>query len=404
MADQGLGRRLVDGLTGRGDSVRPPQLRTDDHRSASRLELFFDLAFVLVVAELAIALREDVTLHGFLVFAGLFATVWWSWVSSTLYANRFDHDDVVYRLYKLASMAAVVGLAASASEATGERFAVFVLCQIALRVTLLLQYRRAHKHVVEARPITRLYLLGAGAGAVLWAVSLAVPRPAAYALWAAAVLVEALVPLLATRSRADVPLHVEHLPERFALFVILVLGEPVAAVAHGLYDAKWSGAALPVAALGFVLAAALWWSYFDLAGARAKKLLGEAGESNGAHSHDVYVFGHLPLTLALASVGAGLELAVVEAAAGEVPAGTRLLVAGGVAVYLASASLTASAMTGDSRRGWWWPLLAAVVAGLDALLELPAVVVIGALAALVALVVVAGTVQRSSGDLETEEV
>jgi len=404
VAEQGVVRRVVEGLTGRGDAVRPPQLRTDDDRSASRLELFFDLAFVLVVAELAIALRADVTWHGFLVFAGLFATVWWSWVSSTLYANRFDHDDVVYRLYKLGSMAAVVGLAASASEATGERFVVFVVCQLLLRAMLLLQYHRAHRHVPEARPITRLYLAGVGVGAALWAVSLAVPRPAAFALWAAAVLVEALVPLLATRSSADVPLHVEHLPERFALFVILVLGEPVAGVAHGLFDAGWSGAAMPVAVLAFVLAAALWWSYFDLAGARAKRLLDEAGGHGGSHAYDVYVFGHLPLTLALASVGAGIELAVVEAAAGEVPAGTRLLVAGGVAVYLASSSLTASAMTGDRRRGWWWPLVAAVVAALDALLELPAVVVIGSLAALVVVVVVAGWVQKSAGDLETEEV
>ncbi|SFO71849.1 Low temperature requirement protein LtrA [Geodermatophilus dictyosporus] len=382
--------------------MRAPSLRTDGGRSASRLELFFDLAFVLVVAELAIALREDVTWHGFGVFAGLFATVWWSWVSSTLYANRFDHDDVVYRLYKLGSMAAVVGLAAAASEATGKRFTVFVVCHLLLRLMLVLQYQRAHRHVPEARPITRLYLAGAVAGAALWAVSLAVPRPAGFALWAAAVLVEALVPLLATRSRADVPLHVEHLPERFALFVILVLGEPVAAVAHGLYDADWSGEALPVAVLAFVLAAALWWSYFDLAGARAKRLLDETGQSNGAHSHDVYVFGHLPLTLALATVGAGVELAVVEA--GDVPAGTRLLVAGGVAAYLASASITASAMTGEVRRGWWWPLLAAGVALLDALLDVPAVAVIGALAALVCAVVVAGLVQRSSGRLATEEV
>ncbi|MGY1726505.1 low temperature requirement protein A [Geodermatophilus sp. SYSU D01062] len=403
MPDQAPARRLLGALTGR-DAVRPPSLRTDDDRSASRLELFFDLAFVLVVAELAIALREDVTLHGFLVFAGLFTTVWWSWVSSTLYANRFDHDDVVYRLYKLGSMAAVVGLAASASEATGERFAVFVVCQLLLRAMLLLQYQRAHRHVPDARPITRLYLAGTAAGAVLWAVSLAVPRPAAFALWAAAVLAEALVPLLATRSSADLPLHVEHLPERFALFVILVLGEPVAAVAHGLYDAGWSGSALPVAVLAFVLAAALWWSYFDLAGARAKRLLGEAGEHNGAHAHDAYVFGHLPLTLALATVGAGLELAVKEAAAGEVPAGTRLLVAGGVAVYLVAAGVTASAMTGNVRRGWWWPLLAAAVALLDALLELPASVVVGALAALVVAVVVGGWAQRAAGDLETEEV
>ncbi|MGY1632511.1 low temperature requirement protein A [Geodermatophilus sp. SYSU D01186] len=385
-------------LTGSG-AVRRPELRTGEGRTASRLELFFDLAFVLVVAELAIALREDVTWHGELLFAGLFTTVWWAWVSATLYANRFDHDDVVYRLLKLASMAAVVGLAASATGATGEWFAVFVGCQLLLRATLLLQYWRAYRHVAEARPVVRLYMAGAAVGAALWAVSLLVPRPAAYGLWAAALLAEALVPLLATRSSADVPLHVEHLPERFALFVILVLGESVAAIAHGLTDAQWSSSALPVALLGFVLAAALWWSWFDLAGARAKRLLDEVGEVPSDHSHDVYVFAQLPLTLALATVGAGLELAVVQSGQGDVPPGTRLLLAGGVVVYLLSITVTDAGMSRRTRRGWWWPLAAAVVAGLDALLDLPAVAVVGGLAALLVAVVAVGTVERATGRL-----
>jgi low temperature requirement protein LtrA len=403
VAEQGGVRRVLEGLTGRGDAVRPPQLRTDDNRSASRLELFFDLAFVLVVAELAIALREDVTLHGFLVFAGLFATVWWSWVSSTLYANRFDHDDVVYRLLKLVSMAAVIGLAASATEATGERFGIFVTCQLLLRASLLLQYRRAYRHIEHARPIARLYLVGTGIGAALWAVSLLVPRPVGFALWAVAVLVEALVPLVATRHSADVPLHVEHLPERFALFVILVLGESVAGIAHGLYDAKWTPSAIPVAVLAFVLAAALWWSYFDLAGARAKQLLNEAGESSDRR-HDVYVFGQLPLTLALATVGAAIELAVVQSGEGEVPGGTRLLLAGGVAVYLVSMTITDGGMSKRARRGWWWPLVAAALAVLDAVLELPAVVVVGALAVLLVAVVLVGAAERSAGRMDVEQV
>jgi low temperature requirement protein LtrA len=397
-AGRGRLRNALRGL------VRPPELKTDEERSASRLELFFDLAFVLVVAELAIALREDVTLHGELLFAGLFTLVWWSWVSSTLYANRFDHDDVVYRLYKLASMAAVVGLAASATEATGERFGIFVGCQLLLRVSLLLQYRRAYRHVPHARPVARLYLIGAGVGALLWAVSLAVPRPVTFALWAAAVLVEALVPLVATRHSTDVPLHVEHLPERFALFVILVLGESVAGVAHGLYDAKWAPSAIPVAVLSFVLAAALWWTYFDLAGARAKRLLDEVGGERSHRSHDVYVFGQLPLTLALATVGAGVELAVVQSGQGEVPVGTRLLLAGGVAVYLVSMAVTDGGMSRGARRGWWWPLAAAALAALDAVLELPAVVVVGALAALMIAVLVVGTAERSTGRLDVEPV
>ena len=402
MTDRSSPRSVLGTLT--GGLVRAPELRTDDDRTASRLELFFDLAFVLVVAELAIDFRADVTWHGELVFAGLFTTVWWAWVSSTLYANRFDHDDVVYRLLKLGSMAAVVGMAATATEATGTYFGIFVGCNLVLRVMLLLQYLRAYRHVPGARPIARLYMAGAVAGALLWAVSLAVPHSVGFVLWGAAVLVEAVVPLLATRSSADVPLHVEHLPERFALFVILVLGESVAGIAHGLHDAGWSGPALPVAALAFVLTAALWWNYFDLAGARAKRLLDEVGETPSDHSHDVYVFGQLPLTLALATIGAAIELAVVESAAGEVPTGTRLLLAGGVAVYLLSVALTDVGMSRGARRGWWWPVAAAVVAGLDAVLQLPAVVVVGGLAAVLVAVVLVGLVERATGQMQVSEV
>src|SRR5690242_10112092 len=98
--------------------VRPPKLLTDVDRTATRLELFFDLAYVLVIAELAATLAKDVTAEGVAVFAGLFAVAWWSWVTTTLYANRFDTNDVVYRLGKLAAAAAVIGMAASAPEAT----------------------------------------------------------------------------------------------------------------------------------------------------------------------------------------------------------------------------------------------------------------------------------------------
>src|SRR5215211_3095480 len=126
--------------------IHPPRLQHSDtetgqQRNASRLELFlelfFDLAFVLVVAELAVELRDNLTLHGVLVFAGLFATVWWAWAGFTIYANRFDTDDVVYRLAKLTAMLAVVGLAASTTEATGSLATQFALCQATLHLILV---------------------------------------------------------------------------------------------------------------------------------------------------------------------------------------------------------------------------------------------------------------------------
>jgi len=60
-----FGRALQDrGL------VRPPALQIESSRTASRLELFFDLAFVLVVAELAGNLREHLGVPSLLRFAG----------------------------------------------------------------------------------------------------------------------------------------------------------------------------------------------------------------------------------------------------------------------------------------------------------------------------------------------
>ena len=391
-----LGRVLQDrGL------LRPPTLQTDQSRSASRLELFFDLAFVLVVAELASTLREDVSWHTAMVTAGLFTVVWWSWMGSTLYANRFDHDDVLYRLNKLAGMAAVVGLAASVPEATGKHDVPFVLCCVVLRLILLLQYARAYRHVEQAREGVRTYLLSTGAGAVLWTVSLAVPGPARYVLWGLALVVEASAPLAVTASRTQVPLHLEHLPERFSLFVILVLGESVAAVAHGVADAGWAVGSVLAGLVCFVIAAALWWSYFDLAGAGAKRLLDEAGDEGSSLAHDVYVYGQLPLTLSLAAIGVGMEGVVLEGTE-EVGAGIRALLSGGVALYLVTVGVTNVLMARSGRSGWWWAAAASVVAVVDVALDVPALAVAGVLAVLLVAVVLTGLEQEARGRLELE--
>ncbi len=383
--------------------LRPPTLQTDESRSASRLELFFDLAFVLVVAELAATLREDVGLRTAAVTAGLFTVVWWSWMSSTLYANRFDHDDVLFRCLKLAGMLAVVGMAASVAEATGKHATAFVLSYVAIRLLLLLQYARAYRHVEQARDGIRIYLYGTGAGAVLWLASLAVEGPARYGLWALGLLVDAAAPVLVTASRTQVPLQLEHLPDRFALFVILVLGESVAAVAHGLHDASWAVGSVLAAAVCFVVAAALWWSWFDLAGAGAKHLLLEAGGASSTVSHDVYVYGQLPLCLALVAVGVGIEGMVVEGFA-EVGDGLRSLLAGGVALYLVTVGATNAGMARRSRSGWWWAAVASLVAVVDAALDVPALGVVVVLALLLVAVVVTGLEQEARGEVELEEL
>jgi low temperature requirement protein LtrA len=253
-------RRLVPLASNRWTSlISPPRLQSDTERTATRLELFFDLAFVLAVHQSADRLGGDLTWRGAGVAAGLITVVWWAWASSTLYANRFDTDDVVYRLSKLSAMAAVVVLAAAAPMATESGAWRFALGYAVLRLILVLQYVRAWHHVPEARQAIRAYLYTHSASGLLWLLSIPVPGPARYWMWGAGVALEFIAPPIAGKGGADAPLHLEHLPERFALFVILVLGESVAAVVTGLQDAEWHWRSVAVAVPAFVIAVALWW-------------------------------------------------------------------------------------------------------------------------------------------------
>ena len=64
--------------------LRAPQLRTldadQDERHATWLELFFNLVFVISIAEVVHTLEDYRTLADFAGTAGLFVAVWWAWV------------------------------------------------------------------------------------------------------------------------------------------------------------------------------------------------------------------------------------------------------------------------------------------------------------------------------------
>ena len=92
-----------------------------EERHASWLELFFDLVFVVAIAELSLELVRDHSLGGFGVFAGLYLTVFIAWQGFTLYADRFDTDDLVFRVAMLAAMLAISALAVRIPEVAAGR-------------------------------------------------------------------------------------------------------------------------------------------------------------------------------------------------------------------------------------------------------------------------------------------
>jgi hypothetical protein len=271
-----------EGEPGSVPMIRPPRLHLGREGTASRLELFFDLAYVLVITQLATAFVDDLSWFGLAKLAGLFIAIWFSWVGFTLYANRFDTDDLIFRLAKLLATGAIAGCAASAADAVGSTAVPFALSYLASRLILLGLYGRAWRHVPDARPTINVYLAVIGVSSVLWAVSIVTPGDLRYLLWGIAVAVDAIGPALATLRRDKLPLHIEHLPERFALLVILVLGEAVGGGVRGVHESGWAPPGVAVAAIGFVLAAAMWWIYFDIGARGSADELEEAGGGIGA--------------------------------------------------------------------------------------------------------------------------
>jgi low temperature requirement protein LtrA len=383
--------------------IRPPRLRTEEERGASRLELFFDLAYVLVVDQLARAFAAHLDLGGAATFAGLILVTWWSWVTTTLYANRFDTNDVLYRLAKLAAAGAVVGMAASAQGATGSEGTQFAACYLATRVLLLLLYARAWRHVPDARHTIAVYIAGASAASLLFAASLPVHGVARYLLWGAGILVEAAAPILATRLGDNTPLHLDHLPERFALFVILVLGESVRSVAVGVHEQHWVAASVVAGVVAFTAVAALWWIYFDLGGAAGKRDLVRDGEDQESGVADAYIYGHLPLIVGLAVAAVGIEQFIVHPAGGLDDSG-RWALHGGTALYLAGLAVVMWGTSGRWRAAWPWPTAVipfVVLLGFAGFIE-PVVSVI-LLTALLVGTVLAGMLAQRRGAMRAAE-
>jgi low temperature requirement protein LtrA len=324
----------------------PPRLRTleeGDARRASYLELFFDLVFVVAIAQLAHELVLEHSLHGFGVFGALYLPVFLAWQGYSFYADRFDTDDVVFRLVMFAAMLAIAALAIQIPDAAHGDSTGFVVAYVVLRALMIGLYLRSYRHVPEARPLIVRYAWEYSLAIAIWAASLAFEPPARYLLWGVALAWELSIPTLARRLFSAIPVHASHVPERFALFTIIVLGEAIVVVALGTSGSEWEASAAVVAGLGFVIAAAIWWVYF-----------GGGDEVTMRPSPAailVFTHVHIPLLAALTAVSAGIALAIEDAGADDLDSGTRWALAGGAALYLACVTVAQRATAQGVLRG-----------------------------------------------------
>ncbi len=307
-----------------------PKLRTGEEegleRQATWLELFFDLVFVVVIAELTHTLSGDISLSGLGIFCFLFIPVWWVWIGVTFYNERFESNDVSYRLFLFLQMIPVAAMAVFADDALGEGSQGFALAYASARVMSVFLVLRGGWYEKTYRPVSIRSAAGSSISIAFFLISVFVFPPLRFALWAMGLLIELLNPWFTLRHIATLPrVSSSRLPERFGLFTIIVLGESIVGVISGVARNHEATAVGVTAVLGLALAFSIWWVYFDFVASRPPK--------PGVWPTIFWVYLHMPMLIAIAATGAAL-LAVVGSKGGPLYPEIRWLISGAVAVSL----------------------------------------------------------------------
>jgi len=306
------------------------------------LELFFDLVFVAAVAQVAEPLREHYDFAELVRFTPLFLLVWWAWTGRAMFSTRFDSDDGIQRALTILEMFAVAVMAANARDSLASRSSAgFAAAYAGVRVILLVHYARAWR-LHEARGLTIPHLIGHGAAAALWLASALMPVDLRVATWLLAFVLDLATPWAAVNHNVRTPPHPAHLPERFGLFTLILLGESVVAVMQGIESQEtWSLPAASAAVGGMAVLFAIWWWYFDRVRAARER---RVRTRRDAVALQVWSYAHFPLYLGIVVIGVGIQRLVTMATREPVPSSDVALWLFGGTLLAASLATIAATM------------------------------------------------------------
>jgi low temperature requirement protein LtrA len=310
------------------------------------LELFYDLAVVVLVAQAAHHLAGHLTWRGLGEFAAVFALVWIAWLNGSLHHELHGREDARGRSTFLLQIVVLVAMGAFIPGAGGGRGAAFAVATAVLFAVLALLWLLASRgDRPEYRFSSRLFVAGTTACAVLLAVTALLPAGARVLAWG--VIDTAYLTGFAAAFLMSLPAHAvvltvtDSLTERFGSFTIIVLGETVTGVVAGLSAEPVSVLTLSVGLAAVVVGFGAWWTYFDFAGNHRPR----PGKTAALH----WMLGHLPLTAAIAAMGAAMVSLVDHAHDPRTPAATAWVLSAAAAIVL-SATMLVTASLPDWRR------------------------------------------------------
>jgi len=316
-----------------------PRSPGEEHRAATPLELFFDLVFVVAIAQAATGLHHGVAEahvgEALLGYAMVFFAIWWAWMNFTWFASAYDPDDVAYRLAVFVQLTGALILAAGVPDAFAEQdWRVVAVGYVVMRLALVGQWLRAAHSDPERAAGARRYAIGIALvqAAWIWFAFGPVDERWGVPLFVALVACELLVPAWAERH-ATTPWHPGHMAERYGLMTIIVLGESILAATVALEAATAAEGLTPalaeIIAGGLLIVFSTWWLYFHRP---VERLLEDAP----LWRVFTWGYGHYFVYAAGAAVGAGIAVATdqITAHATIGAFGAQMAVAAPVALFL----------------------------------------------------------------------
>ena len=319
--------------------------RQESHRTATPLELLFDLTFVIsfgqAASQLAHALAEGHYATGCLGFAFASFGICWAWVNFSWFASAYDTDDWIFRVVTMVQMIGVLVLAiglprmfASLEHGAHLDNSIMVIGYVIMRMALVFQWLRAARQDPARRRAARIYVWWVSLVQVAWVglIFLHLSLAASLILVSVLALIEVTGPVLAERHDGGTPWHAHHIVERHGLFAIIALGEgvvgTVAALSAVIEQQGWTRDAALVGIAGTGLTFGMWWVYYILPSAPILH----------AHRDRSFVWGYSQMLVvtAIVATGAGLHVAAyfIEHKAHISALATVLTVAMPVTVFL----------------------------------------------------------------------
>jgi low temperature requirement protein LtrA len=192
------------------------------------------------------------------------------------------------------------------------------------------------------------YVPGHGVAAMLWLASAVTPAPARFWLWAIAFAIDLGTPWTALAHSVRTPPDAAHLPERFGLFTLILLGEAVVAVMQGIESQEaWPPAAVASAFLGMSFVFLIWSWYFDGIAAASEQPVRSRRDAWRFH---IWSYAHFPLALGIVVAGVGVQRIVTAAARQSLPFGEGVILTGAAALVMVAMTTIAAALARPGHR------------------------------------------------------